>query len=123
MPFLPCRALSSKPMPKSSTPALFPTMVRSLTPLSTRAWIRFSGMPHRPNPPAAMVMPSFSRPCKADSASGWTLLMAGPFIDGHGVGGLHQHPTGPLHRQIPLGDLRTRDRTPDELGLLSGRGG
>src|ERR1700757_5101791 len=99
-------------MPKSSTPALFPTMVRPLTPLSTTAWIRFSGMPHRPNPPAAIVMPSFSKPCKADSASGWTLLIWGPLIDvtaGHGMRGLHQHPTGQLHRQIALGDLGLGD--------------
>src|SRR3984885_7807797 len=106
-------------MPKSSTPALFPTMVRSLTPLSTRAWIRFSGMPHNPKPPAAMVIPSFNKPSRADAASGWTLLIAGPFVDGHGVCGLHQHPTGQLHRQVTLGDLRTGDRSPDELRLLS----
>src|SRR5947209_16353182 len=108
-------------MPKSSTPALFPTMVRSLTPLSTNARIRFSGMPHSPKPPAAMVIPSFSRPCSADSASAWTLLITGPFINvtgGHRVGGLHQHPTRQLHRQIALRDLRSVDCPADELCLL-----
>ena len=49
-------------MPKSSTPALLPTMVRPFTPLSTSAWMRFSGMPHRPKPPAAMVMLSLQQP-------------------------------------------------------------
>src|ERR1700744_5549054 len=105
-------------MPKLSTPALLPTMVRSLTPLSTRAWIRFSGIPHNPKPPAAMVIPSFNTPSRADTASGWTLLIASPFVDGHGVCGLHQHPTGQLHREVTLGDLRTGDRSPDKLCLL-----
>src|SRR6202012_3993345 len=105
-------------MPKSSTPALFPTMVRSLTPLSTRAWIRFSGMPHTPKPPAAMVIPSFNKPSRADAASGWTLLIAVPFFDGHGVCGLHHHPTRQLHQELTLGDRRTGDRSSDELPLL-----
>jgi hypothetical protein len=43
-------------------------MVRSLTPLSRMAAIRFSGMPHRPKPPAAMVMPSKSSPSRASAA-------------------------------------------------------
>ena len=43
-------------MPKSSTPALLPTIVSPLTPLSCTAAIKFSGMPHSPNPPAAIVM-------------------------------------------------------------------
>src|SRR5258707_15684549 len=64
-------------MPKSSTPALLPAMVSSFTPLSTNAAIRFSGMPQRPKPPAAMVMPSFSSPPRADFASGWTLFISG----------------------------------------------
>src|SRR5258708_37497012 len=90
-------------------------MVRSLTPLSTRAWIGFSGMPHTPKPPAAMVIPSFNKPSRADTASGWTLLIAGPFVDGHGVCGLHQHPTGQLHREGTPPDPRTRDRPPPPL--------
>src|ERR1700730_17682306 len=105
-------------MPKSSTPALFPTMVRSLTPLSTSAWIRFSGMPHNPKPPAAMVIPSFNRPSRADTASGWTLLIAGPFVDGHGVCGLPQHPTGQLHREVTGENPRSAHRSSHELRLL-----
>ncbi len=45
-------------MPKSSTPALLPMIVRSVTPLATTAAMRFSGIPHRPNPPAAIRIPS-----------------------------------------------------------------
>src|SRR5436305_5754028 len=105
-------------MPKSSTPALFPTIVRPLTPLSTSAWIRFSGIPHRPKPPAAMVIPSFSKPCSADSASAWTLLIADPFIGSDGVGGFHQRPPGKLHGQVTLGNVGAVHRAADELGLL-----
>jgi hypothetical protein len=57
-------------MPKPSTPALLPTMVRPFTPLSSRAVIRFSGMPHRPKPPAAIVMLSCKRPARAAVAWG-----------------------------------------------------
>ena len=56
-------------MPKPSTPALLPTMVSSFTPLSCNAAIRFSGMPQSPNPPAAIVILSWSRPARADLAS------------------------------------------------------
>src|SRR5215469_805176 len=45
-------------MPKSSTPALLLTTVRSLVPLRRTAPIRFSGMPQSPKPPIRMVMPS-----------------------------------------------------------------
>src|SRR5260370_2816317 len=45
-------------MPKSSTPALLLTMVRSLVPFRRTAAMRFSGMPQRPNPPMRMVTPS-----------------------------------------------------------------
>src|SRR5580704_1437300 len=49
-----------RPMPKSSTPALLLTMVRSLVPLRRTAAIRFSGMPHKPKPPMRIVAPSGS---------------------------------------------------------------
>ncbi len=52
-------------MPKPSTPALLPTIVSPFTPLSCKAAIRFSGMPQRPKPPAAMVILSCSRPSRA----------------------------------------------------------
>ena len=65
MTFFTCRVVSRTPMPKPSTPALLPTMVRSFTPLSRSAAMRFSGMPHSPNPPAAIVMLSLSRPASA----------------------------------------------------------
>src|SRR4030095_8426085 len=64
-------------MPKPSTPALLPTIVSPFTPLSCSAAMRFSGMPQSPKPPAAMVMLSWSKPSRADLASGKTLsLMA-----------------------------------------------
>jgi hypothetical protein len=66
--FLTCRPLRSRPIPKSSTPALLPTIVSPLMPLSTIAWIRFSGIPHSPKPPAAIVMSSCSRPESASFA-------------------------------------------------------
>src|SRR5437879_3198879 len=46
-------------MPKSSTPALLLTMVRSFVPLRRTAAMRFSGMPQRPKPPIRMVAPSW----------------------------------------------------------------
>jgi hypothetical protein len=51
-------------------PALFDTTVRPVTPLSRIASISRSGMPHRPNPPAQIVMPSNSSPSSAAAASG-----------------------------------------------------
>src|SRR5262245_26711951 len=56
--FFTCRVARSRPRPKSSTPALLETMVRFLAFDSTRAVIRFSGIPHRPKPPARRVIPS-----------------------------------------------------------------
>ncbi|WP_238537012.1 hypothetical protein, partial [Caulobacter sp. AP07] len=35
--------------------------------------MRFSGMPHRPKPPAMMVMPSNKRPASASAAVDFTL--------------------------------------------------
>ena len=46
------------------------TKVRSFTPLSRIASISRSGMPHRPKPPAQIVMPSNSSPSRAAAASG-----------------------------------------------------
>ena len=46
-----CRERSSRPRPKSSTPALLLTTVRSREPRSRSAAMRFSGMPHSPKPP------------------------------------------------------------------------
>ena len=51
-------------------PALFDTQVRFFTPESRIASISVSGMPHRPNPPAMIIMPSLSTPASADLASG-----------------------------------------------------
>ena len=44
------------------------------------AAIRFSGMPHRPNPPAMTVMPSKVTPSSADRASGKIFRIASSFI-------------------------------------------
>ncbi|CLA33019.1 Uncharacterised protein [Mycobacterium tuberculosis] len=53
-----------------STPALFDTTVRFLTPLSRKASDRTSAMPQRPKPPDMIIMPSFTTPSSADFASG-----------------------------------------------------
>ena len=63
-----CRVTSSSPSPASSTPALFETTVRSFTPDSRMASISTEGMPHRPNPPDMIVMPSRSTPASASAA-------------------------------------------------------
>src|ERR1700687_4018313 len=47
-------------MPAPSIPALFETMVRFFVPLRRTAAIKFSGMPHNPNPPIKIVAPSRS---------------------------------------------------------------
>jgi hypothetical protein len=39
-------------------------------PDSRSAAISFSGMPHRPNPPAMIIIPSCSSPASAAAASG-----------------------------------------------------
>src|SRR3954470_18719166 len=67
------RVSSSSPRPKPSTPALLEITVRSRAPLSRSARIRFSGMPHSPNPPDITDMPSLVRPASADFASAKTL--------------------------------------------------
>src|SRR5512142_2382738 len=99
--FFTCRPLSSRPMPKSSTPALLPTMVRPLMPLSTSAWIRFSGIPHSPKPPAAIVMSSRSKPDSASRAFANTLFMlVVPFRleDGNDASFGRDPGARPLHR-------------------------
>src|SRR2546423_410443 len=66
---LPARQVK-KVMAKLPTPALLPTMVRPFTPLSCSAAMRFSGIPHNPKPPAAIVMFSWRSPSSAAFASG-----------------------------------------------------
>jgi hypothetical protein len=44
-------------------------MVSPVTPDSRIAWIRVSGMPHSPKPPAMISMPSLSTPASAVRAS------------------------------------------------------
>jgi penicillin-insensitive murein DD-endopeptidase len=70
-----CRARSSTPRPKSSTPQLLETKVRSFTPSSFRARMEFSGMPQRPNPPARIVAPEGTS-ATASRAVAKTLFMA-----------------------------------------------
>src|SRR5215468_6423921 len=60
-------------MPQPSTPTLLLMVVRFFTPLRTRARIRFSGMPHRPNPPTIMVAPS--KTSRIDSSAFATTLV------------------------------------------------
>lgn len=43
------------PRPKSSTPQLLLTHVKPLTLVSFNAFIKFSGIPHKPNPPTNNV--------------------------------------------------------------------
>src|SRR6266852_5061457 len=69
---------SSNPTPKPSTPALLLMVVRFLTPFWARARIRFSGFPHKPNPPTMMVAPS-NTSWIASSALATTLCIAEAF--------------------------------------------
>ena len=69
---------SRMPRPKSSTPQLLETTVRSFTPASRIAAIRCSGIPQRPKPPAMMVMPSKSTPLSASRAPSTVLLAMTP---------------------------------------------
>ena len=62
-------------MPKSSTPALLPTIVIFLIFEFTTAVIKFSGIPHRPKPPAAIVRSSVSTPARAFSASSYVFFI------------------------------------------------
>src|ERR1044071_3636152 len=72
-----CLVWRRSPSPQSSTPALFETQVRFLTPFLTRALMRFSGIPHSPNPPTTSNAPS-KMSLTASSAEATTLLiMAG----------------------------------------------
>src|SRR3954447_650323 len=65
------------PRPLSVVPQLFETMVRFFTPLRWMASIRFSGLPHRPNPPDMITAPScMSR--MASSALPTTLFIEPP---------------------------------------------
>ena len=51
------RVCNNKPNPKSSTPQLLLTTVSSRTsPLLFNAEIKFSGIPHNPNPPTSLQL-------------------------------------------------------------------
>src|SRR5262249_15954315 len=67
-------------MPKSSTPALLLTTVRSFVPLRRTAPMRFSGMPQSPKPPIRMVMPS-RRLATAASADATRLSMRASLVE------------------------------------------
>ena len=68
--FLIWRVSSSRPKPKPSTPALLLMQVSCSAPLSRKAAIKASGIPHRPKPPTAMVCPLATTPSKAAAALG-----------------------------------------------------
>ena len=68
------RVCNSFPSPKSSTPALFDATVNSDAPWSHNAWIRCSGIPHRPNPPTCTAAPSGMSATAAD-ADGHTFVV------------------------------------------------
>src|ERR1700732_3809674 len=71
-----------------STPALLEITVRFFTPESRIASDSVSAMPHRPNPPDMIIMPSLRMPSRADLASGWTLFMKCHLIEGGADGQL-----------------------------------
>ena len=48
--------------------------VKPLTPVSRSAAISYSGIPHKPNPPTAMVWLSLTISANADLAFSYTLL-------------------------------------------------
>src|SRR5256885_6415158 len=91
MIFFTCPLPSNRPSPLPSMPQLLEMTVRSRVPRRWIAWIRFSGMPHRPKPPAIRVAPS-ARSATASSAEATVLSMtrylnaetwpwpAGPFV-------------------------------------------
>src|SRR5579864_8704102 len=89
-------ASSIRPIPKPSTPMLLLMVCRPFTPLRTRAAIRFSGMPHNPNPPTIRVAPSGMSATAASDVS-ITLFMHASRIrdDEFGFGGalhvVHRH--------------------------------
>jgi len=53
---LTCFVFKSKPRPKSSTPQLFETIIRSFWPVLSNALIKFSGIPHNPKPEKQKIM-------------------------------------------------------------------
>src|SRR5688572_2475408 len=69
-----CWAWRSSPTPKPSTPALLLMIVSPFAPFRCNARVRFSGIPHRPNPPTMIVAPS-CRSAIASNALGTTLFM------------------------------------------------
>src|SRR5665811_1638483 len=70
-----CIRDSSNPFPTPSTPTLLLMVRRFFVPLRTSARIRFSGIPHKPNPPIMMVAPSNTSRI-ASSALATTLFIA-----------------------------------------------
>ena len=68
-------SISSRPRPHSSTPQLFDTASRSVTPASSSASISTDGTPHSPNPPTASLAPS-GMSATASAALATTLSMS-----------------------------------------------
>src|SRR4051794_25726603 len=68
-------SISSRPRPHSSTPQLFETASRSVTPASSTASISTDGTPHSPNPPTASRAPS-PMSATASAALATTLSMS-----------------------------------------------
>jgi len=58
---LTCFVFKSKPRPKSSTPQLFETIIRSFWPVLSNALIKFSGIPHNPKPEKQKIMYSLKK--------------------------------------------------------------
>ena len=74
-----CFVSRRRPKPKSSTPALFETAVKSFVPVSLKAFIKFSGIPHKPKPPTVTVHP-FGMSATASAAFSHTLPDDGPLV-------------------------------------------
>src|ERR1051326_706706 len=103
--FLICFVCSSRPRPQSSTPALFETHVRPLTPRLTIALMRFSGIPQRPKPPTTSVMPS-AMSLTASSAEETSLLI----MEGKISNSPRSSVLGPQESNRDIRGPRTEDR-------------
>src|SRR5699024_4053633 len=75
------RSLISNASPASACPALLLTMVRSVAPLSSRAWMSSIGRPASPNPPISTVEPSVIFATAAAAVS-TILVISFPLLSG-----------------------------------------
>src|SRR5699024_776368 len=101
------------PSPLPATSRWFEATVRPVTPLSRTMVIRSVGIPHRPNPPTAMVMPSRSTAVSCAATSSETLDIAVPPVDWSSlasVGGDADGGGGSAPSLVPPGRAAPRNR-------------